>query len=628
VCTALCVAVGCASSDEPQPEAAIEPTVEEAAPAPPATYFTNVTAEAGLTDQRSKDCVLTDLDGDGYWDLVLDRRRVYRNAGGERFEPVEDAGFDFPVVPHVRIGNDGKFDPEKTQAKELVPQYLYFADLDNDGDTDAVWGVHASWEWYDGESESWKVTPEADHGLRTHVYLNDGTGRFAKGPWSAISHPTAAGSAMALAIVDVDGDGCLDLFEGREYRKYGFLFGSRDLLWKGDGTGRFTDVTEAAGLATVEEPATDFSSRPTYGVTHGDLDNDGWTDLLGLSYGRQWNYQWRNRGDGTFQDVARDTGFAGDDITHGKYPQWLQDVLKERKRPPRQDEDPFRSNGNTFDCAIADYDNDGDLDCFLGEIAHAWAGESSDLPSLLINLGPEEAYRFQRIPVTALLPPREFRSGDRWNYGDLHVAWLDYDNDTLQDLLIASGDYPDGQFLRLYRQLPDHTFEEVTEAAGFDWEGCGSVSLGDYDRDGDVDVVVGRSFMRLSKAHREKYLGGITVNEVGLFRNDGANFSGNHWLNVRLAGSGAGGANRAGIGARVTVTAGGVTQLREIRCGAGLANHQDPPEACFGLGSADRVERLVVRWPDAAGSEQEFRDLPADRFVEIRQGDPKPHVSR
>ena len=117
---------------------------------------------------------------------------------------------------------------------------------------------------------------------------------------------------------------------------------------------------------------------------------------------------------------------------------------------------------------------------------------------------------------------------------------------------------------------------------------------------------------------------GITIAVTAIFfRNDIANRNGNHWLNVRLRGKGKGGANRSGIGARISVTAGGITQMREIRGGSGLANHQDPPEACFGLGKATRIERLEVRWPNAKHSTQVFKDLAVDRFVVVREGSKK-----
>ena len=584
---------------------------EEAAEAPP--YFTNVTAALGLEGVRAKDVILTDLDTDGWWDLCIDRKHLYLSRKGARFEAHEDHGIAFPVVKAVPLAADGTADEAKAKEGPFDPQYLYFADVDNDGDQDALWGVHSHWETPHGEGGSpagWRVVEAADHGLRSRVWLNDGKGRFKAAPDSAYASKDGFGPAMALAIVDADLDGNVDLFEGREYRQYGVLQNCGvDRLFRGDGKGRFDDVTKAAGLFTEAEPGGPLSSRPTYGVTHADWNGDGWPDLLALSYGRQWNRLWKNNGDGTFTDVGMATGFAGDDITHGKYPDWVG-------RPP---EPPFRSNGNTFDCAVGDVDGDLDLDLFLGEIQHAWAGEASDPTSLLRNEGKAGEYRLTRIPVQTLLPPRPFRDPRNYNYGDLHVAFLDVDNDTRLDLLIGSGDYPDGQFLRLYRQQDDGTFLDETEAAGFGWEGCGDLSLGDFDRDGDVDVVAGRSFMRLNQEHRDRFMGGVQVNEIGVFRNDLANATGNHWLNVRLVGKGKGRANRSGIGARVLVTAGGVTQVREIRSGSGLANHQDPPEACFGLGTADRVERVEIRWPDRKHSVQVLKNLPVDQFLTVKQ---------
>ncbi|MDJ0521088.1 MAG: CRTAC1 family protein [Planctomycetota bacterium] len=584
----------------------------------PRAWFTNIAAEAGLDGVKAKGVALTDLNGDGFWDLCIDRRHVHLSRAGRRFELHAKTGLAFPEIRRVPLTREGA--PDETKAKDItyVPHYLYFADLDNDGDQDAVWGVKAWWQHVRGTA--WSNVAAVDPGLRTKVYLGDGKGRFKPAPASGISADDAAGPAMALAILDHDNDGKLDLFEGREYRQYGNLAACGiDRLWKGDGKGGFVDVTNAAGLWTSPVPyqggmpAADATqlrfSRPTYGVTHADWNNDGYQDLLQLSYGRQWNYLWKNNGDGTFTDVGLATGFAGDDVTHGRYPPFV-------RRPPER---PFRSNGNTFDCAVGDLDGDGDLDCLLGEIAHFWAGDASDMPSLLLNKGAEEGFAFERLTVREVFPLRQFRSKN-WNYGDLHTAFLDVDNDGRLDVLIGSGDYPDGQFLRLYRQLEDGEFEEVTEIAGFDWEGCGGISIGDIDRDGDVDIVAGRSFMRLNQKHRDQYMGGLKVNAVGVFRNDVANRNGNRWLNVRLRGKGAGGANRSGLGARVIVTAGGRTQMRELRGGSGLANHQDPPEACFGLGKAEVVERLEIRWPNAKRTVQVFEQVPVNRFVEVREG--------
>lgn len=589
---------------------------EDPEPSPPAFAFVDTAPASGFRDVAGKTVAFADVNHDGWLDVVLDRRRVFLSDRGTHFAEA-DVGLPFPKVRIVPLAADGSADTAKAAEREYVPQVLHFADLDGDGDLDALWMVHSDWERFDEATTTFVAVPECDPGVRTSVFVNDGKGRFTRGPESGITAKDAYGPSSAVTVVDFDRDGVADVFEGREYRRYGVLFGcGGDRLWRGDGKGGFSDVTAAAGMRLVPEPGLPNSARPNYGVTAADFDGDGWTDLVTMAYGRQWNLQWRNRSDGTFVEIGRDTGFAGDAITHGRYPE----------RVNRPAEQPFRSNGNTFDCAVADFDADGDLDAFLGEIQHAWAGESSDPPSLLVNLGREHGHRFERRPVASFLPKRPFRDERNFNYGDLHAAWLDHDLDGRLDLLIASGDYPDGQFLRLYRQRDDGAFDEVTSSLPV-WEGCGGVSVGDFDRDGDPDILVGRSFMRLSEEHRKQHMGGISVPAPGLLRNDAGNRSGNRWLHVTLVGRGAGGANRAALGARVHVTAGGRTQMREIRSGSGLGNHQDPTEQIFGLGRAERIEKVVVRWPDAKGTEQTFTGVPTDRFVTFVEGEASPRVA-
>ncbi len=578
-------------------------------------WFTNIAGDAGLDGVNAKTVQLVDLNGDGWHDLCLDRERFYFSDRGRQFRAHGAHAMEFPEVKVVPLLDDGRPDEAKAATRAYTPHVLHFADVDNDGDLDALWGVHSHWEHFDGRR--FVYVAACDPGVRSSVWLNDGAGTFTRGPASGWTEKDAAGPVSSMALVDTDLDGRLDLYEGREYRRYGVLYGCGvDRLWRGDGKGGFVDVTRAAGMWLEAEPGRPDSARPTYGVTHADWNNDGHPDLLEMAYGRQWNLLWRNRGDGTFEEVGRPTGFAGDGITHGRYPEGVG----------RSPEAPFRSNGNTFDCAVGDFDNDGDLDLFLGEIQHAWAGESSDPPCVLINTGEAGGWAFKRIPVEEFLPRREFRDPRNFNYGDLHVAWADVDNDGRLDLFIGSGDYPDGQFLRLYRQREDGRFDEVTRIAGFDWEGCGGLSIGDIDRDGDVDVLAGRSFMRLSQDHRDKFMGGLREPRVGLFRNDIGNRSGNRWLVVTLRGKGEGGANRAGIGARISVTAGGVTRIREIRAGAGLGNHQDPPEAHFGLGKAEKIDRVTVRWPNAARAEQSFDNVPVNRFVVLEEGAKEPRI--
>ena len=131
-----------------------------------------------------------------------------------------------------------------------------------------------------------------------------------------------------------------------------------------------------------------------------------------LTYGRQANRLWRNNGDGTFTDVAVETTFDGDDIRNGK-------VLPGMPQFP-----PWMVHGNNFDCAVADFNCDGNMDCFLGEICHWWAGPSCDKSMLLVNRGPKHKYKFLRDPG------RIFRRHDdpQWNEGDISVGWLDVGN--------------------------------------------------------------------------------------------------------------------------------------------------------------------------------------------------------
>ncbi len=147
-------------------------------------WFVNVATEAGLAGVRAKDGIFTDLNGDGFYDLCLDRRRFYLSKGGASFVPHEEHGIAYPEVTRVPIGKTGKPDLEKAKKAEFVPQYLYFADVDNDGDQDALYGVRSVWEWYDRSRGRFITIPECDHEVRSQVWLNDGTGKFTLGPAS------------------------------------------------------------------------------------------------------------------------------------------------------------------------------------------------------------------------------------------------------------------------------------------------------------------------------------------------------------------------------------------------------------------------------------------------------------
>ncbi len=562
------------------------PVGREADPQP---AFTDVARSVGL-DLQAFRSGFTDLDGDGWPDLVLLSARKATATDGLR------------IFANVAAEGEGRRFVERTAASGVlasrrgrdrmgrVVSLFVTADVDGDGREDVFTGAFC-------DLERSRDKPD-DHGDRNEVLLNRGDWRFELAPKSDLQR--FPDTIAAAAFVDVDRDGRIDLFTGAQYRDYGRSRAAYpDRLFRGRGDGRFQERTKRAKLLDLDRKGTRAGHRPTYGVAHTDVDNDGRQDLLVCAYGRQWNVLWRQRAGGTFVDVAARVGFDGDAVRHGRYPPWTR----------RRAERPFRANGNTFDAAVADFDNDGDMDVFLAEICHAWAGPSSDRSSLLVNLGPEHDFAFRRERRGI----ERRHEVERWNEGDIHAGWLDYDNDGLLDLLLASSDYPDDQFLRLFRQKPDHTFEDVTARAGFDLRNATQISLADFDRDGDVDIVVGTSNNRLTKAQRE----GRDLN-VRLFRNDVGHR--NHWFALRLEGKGPGGANRSAIGARVQVRIGDVTQTREVYGGQGHAGHQDGKTLHFGLGACAVVDEVIVRWPDRRGTVVRFEKVEADAYYTLREG--------
>lgn len=552
-------------------------------------YFTNISAQTGLNTVPAQRVAFVDIDGDNYLDCVT--RRIWQDNNWKD-KPTTTVFLNKPdttgrILQNVTkesglaLGTDGSIRDSGS---------LIFADVDNDGDLDAFSGIY-----YDALNPKWT----GNRNIKSAVFLNNGKGVFKIVEKSGVDDFPA--TTVAGTFLDYDNDGCIDLFVGNWYKQYGESVGSYvSPLYKGFGDGKFINVTEKAGMKTVDNPEQHNGSKPVYGVGHCDYNNDGFQDILVCAYGRQWNLLWQNKGDGTFVEVGAKTHFDGDEITHGKYPPGVN----------RPTEPPFRANGNTFSVACADYDCDGDIDLFIAEITHSWAGESSDRSSLLINQGKEKEYVFKRDPDAI---HREHQDPVNWNQGDMHVDWIDFDNDGLQDLLLSSGDYPDGQYLRLFRQKPDHTFEDITEKCGFNWEGSSGISVGDFDRDGALDILVGKSWMRLPKERTEG-----NYPAPALFRNNIGNR--NNWITIQLRGKGKGGANKMGIGARIVLEADGHKQMREIYGGCGHAGQLDPPEAHFGLGKAQKIDKITIQWHNKDKTTQTFTDVKPNRLIRIIEG--------
>ena len=331
--------------------------------------------------------------------------------------------------------------------------------------------------------------------------------------------------------------------------------GESDLLYHNRGDGTFEEVSKKAG---VDDPEKYYG----LGATWGDYDNDGWPDLF-VADDATPNHLYRNNHDGTFTDQAMIAGIA-----------------------LNSEGQALGSMGVTW----GDYDHSGRLSMFITEFA--------DQPNTLYkNLGHGE---FEDLAMRSHLGQQSLPLVG-WG-----TTFFDMDNDGWLDLFVANGHvYPQMDTVKgsaayaepmlLHRNLHDGTFEEVSKAAGIadmPLKSRRGAAFGDIANNGNVDIVV------------------LNVGEPpSLLLN--TNKSGNHRVLFRLVGTKS---NRAAIGARVTIHAGGMTQFDEVR-GGGSYLSQNDLRLHFGLGAATKIDAVEVRWP--SGKTESLKDVLADKIYTI-----------
>ncbi|MBI5535208.1 MAG: CRTAC1 family protein [Deltaproteobacteria bacterium] len=573
-----------------------------------------------------------DYDGDGWPDLMVRQAAsiadnfadggvrttwLLRNTGKKGFEDTtESSGLR-------------KNRTETDATKGRPGQVIAFGDVDNDGDLDAFTGAA-----YDAKNP----TPET-----SELMLNKGDGTFELGPADsplrAPPDPEVSQPASA-SWVDFDRDGNLDIWIPQTADN-----GSpqQDRLYKGDGKGGFVDVTIERGLETLQWLTSTSVSDMNDGKGHTytwsgaacDLNNDGDPELLTSSYARSPNHLWQSSGaaggykftnrsvasgyayddqqDWSDNESARcwcklhpsDTGCAG--VPPPQYIPCAKDADAFRWSHDT-DRDPWRLGGNSGATMCADIDNDGWMDLMTTEIVHGDVGSSSDRAELLMN-AKEKDVRFTRPGLDAMGLKRE-HSGINWNEGIMTGAVFDFDNDGWPDVYFGDSDYPNTRGLLYHQDAPGH-FEAVPLTDGISSRRSHGIAVADFDHDGDLDVVVGHSRARCDT---DCYPTG----QIRFFENvmgQGGNF-------VQLTLSGKAGTNRAAIGARVTLTAGGVTQTKDVGGGHGHFNAQDDLTLHFGLGTACDAQ-VTVRWPDAALTTEQFKVVAGYRFSIEQGGKPK-----
>jgi hypothetical protein len=398
-------------------------------------------------------------------------------------------------------------------------------------------------------------------GLHPNSLLrNDGDGTFTDLTYDAGLGKTHFPTQTA-AWGDYDNDGHVDLYVGNEHYAQGGVVASSN-LFRNNGDGTFTDVAREVNAINL---------RYAKGVVWGDYDDDGFQDLY-ISNMEQPNRLYRNNGDGSFTDVAEALG-----VTEpvSSFPVWFWD-----------------------------FDNDGVLDLYVP----SYLGSPPALEGL--------AASYLGLP-TPVEPHRLYRGDGRGGFEDVaqdrdlgRVAYPmaanfgDLDNDGWLDFYLGTG-YPDYEALMpnvMYRNVGGRRFADVTSAGGFGHLQKGhGIAFADLDNDGDQDV-----FEQMGGAYP-----GDRFRDA-LYENPGFD---NHWLAIELVGRRS---NRSAIGARIRVdiVENGARRSIYKHVNSGGSFGSNPLRQTIGLGKAQRIERLEVRWP-ATGHTQSFDDVAADRFVRI-----------
>lgn len=338
-------------------------------------------------------------------------------------------------------------------------------------------------------------------------------------------------------------------------------------------------------------------------------------------------------------DIAPSVTFDGDEIRHGRHPEWLKERAANNPRYDREDEAPFRSNGNTFDATVGDIDNDGDFDFFVSTIKHAWAGDSSDVSRFFVNLLAETG--------EFMLETRPELSVDRWpplsegeeeteihknqNQGDIFCELADLDHDGRLDLILCSSDYPDvppyEERLRLFMQQADGTFADRTLEIDIKLFGAGQPALADYDGDGDLDFAVSQSFNKIDEERKRAaaLANGTLTDPEGpiaeakpryhVFLNELTEGRGS--IVLRLVGDPDQGVASDALGSVVRLTADldgdpatpAVTQMRQLIGIGGHGGKQHDFIVHFGLGEADAADRITIEWPGIGVEDTVLEDV-------------------
>jgi len=428
------------------------------------------------------------------------------------------------------------------------------ADVNNDGNIDLIRGNYYH-----------RLESFTDYGDRCEVLLGDGTGHF------TLVHNGLSGLGLVnttgFSLLDYDRDGNIDLFVATWFKDYNNDVWDHGYLMKGNGDGTFTNVTAQAGITQTE---------PMYGCSVVDWNNDGWPDIATAPYCRTPGQLWRNNGNGSFTNVAAQTGY------NARYRQ---------------------GDGGQNLCMWSnvpeDFDNDGDMDFFFS-LVHGGADAGEGRSVMVLNGGKDNDYK-----LTADIGRMTRKSPQSTHLGDYDGSWFDLDNDGLIDLVMAQGHYqPATDRIYIFRQDQDHSFTDITGELGLirqETHDLHLLEVLDFDLDGDDDVVICKDAPPRNLNLIENLIG-----------------QDNNWTGIRLRAPG--GVNKSCIGARIYVWSDGLKRMREVYAGRGNNGGQQPFMMLFGLGGHTGIDSVMVVWPDKENTTTTIVRPPINRYLEITSG--------
>ena len=511
------------------------------------------TSQKYLVETMGAGVALFDCDGDGRLDIFFVNGARLDDPMPKGAMPVKDSPKYWNRLYHQKP--DGTFEDITEKSGLAGDGYgmgVAVGDYDNDGREDLYVTAYP----------------------HNRMYHNEGDCKFTDVTETA--GVAGSGWSSSAAFVDIDNDGRLDLIVGR-YLQWSFdnnpycgehLPGHRAycnpdifpgiplMLYHNEGGGRFTEISQKAGLSKLE--------GKELGVAIADMDHDGYTDIA-IANDSVREFLLHNRGDGTFEDKAIEAGTAVD-----------------------EDGRTYAGMGVDF----ADYDNDGNPDIVITNL-------SDQKYALYHNSGNSTfTYETGRSGLGVISRP----------YAGWGVKFMDYDNDGWKDLFIAQGHVLDTIQLTFphlrYLQPPlllhndGKKFVDVSAQSGeifqHKWAARG-LAVGDIDNDGALDVV-------------------ITTNNgpAYILHNQGGKAQ--HWLTLQLQGRKS---NRDGIGAEIKlVSASGAAQYATVSTGGSYLSASDR-RVHFGLGQDDSTKLVEIHWP--SGIVQWVDGVPADQVVTITE---------